>query len=104
MPGSQLPEPPDWGISVDKLGHFGLFAIWSILLLFAYSHKNPQYSLKNLLSIVTFGVLYGLLLETGQLWVPGREFSWPDMAANSSGSLLGALGFWTMAKFTSKLV
>jgi len=35
---------------------------------------------------ITAGLLgYGLLIEVLQLWVPGRQFSWLDLAADATG-------------------
>jgi hypothetical protein len=36
-------------------------------------------------------LLLGLVLEVVQRWIPGRTFDLPDLAANSSGVLLGLL-------------
>jgi len=43
--------------------------------------------------VVTLCVLYGLLLETAQILVPGRFFSWPDVATNSLGAAVASV-FW----------
>ena len=38
------------------------------------------------------------------MYVPGREFTWPDIGANSLGSIAGALIYWVRAKFKTALV
>ena len=69
-----------------------------------YFKRDLRVGKKILFAVVTFGVLYGLLLEIGQIYVPGREFSWPDLGANSLGSIAGALAYRVWAKFKSPLV
>ena len=87
-PGSTFPEMPTWGLSWDKVVHFLLFAVLAFLLVLVY---YPQPFLKNLLVIVTFCVIYGLLLETAQILIPGRFFSWQDQLANTLGAAVGGV-------------
>lgn len=101
LPSSNIPEMPQWGFSIDKIVHFAIFGILTILILKGYNKNNSTLYLKNVVLVVTFSMLYGLLLETAQNYVPGRNFSWPDTAANGFGSIVGAMVFWAFVKFRS---
>ncbi len=63
---------------LDKLAHFGSFALVGGLWFrtFASLFWRP------------LGLGYGVLLEIGQAWVPGRTFDHYDLAANLAGIAL----------------
>ena len=67
----------------DLVVHLGLMGVLGFSLLWAW-HSRP---------VTTGLVLAGLVicLELGQIWVPGREFSGPDLFTNILGAGLGAL-------------
>jgi VanZ family protein len=70
----------------DKVGHFlAYFVLAGNLFLICDSLYQRQKAL-------LFLVLYGLLMEFIQSYIPGRDASLLDIIANSSGTLLG-LGF-----------
>ena len=71
----------------DKVGHFiAYFTLMFIMGLGFWKRK------KELLMAFVISAIYGLLMEIGQYFVPGRSFSFLDMLANASGALL-ATGF-----------
>ena len=75
----------------DKIGHFGMYALWTFLFLRALS-AGSQMSLKESfwISVVT-GALAGVALEYMQLFMhQGRSFELADMAANALGALIGS--------------
>ena len=77
---------PTTSISVgnDKVGHF-----------IAYSALMTNMGLVTLTKMksfrigIVFSICYGMLMEIGQHFVPGRTFSMLDMVANVSGVLIG---------------
>ncbi|MFZ6816244.1 VanZ family protein [Undibacterium sp. Rencai35W] len=74
VPASWLPP-----IRNDKWMHFIAFAGLSVLArLVVHSNEELVYWFAGLL-------LAGLLIEILQHWVPGRQFCWRDMAANTAG-------------------
>lgn len=71
----------------DKVGHFiAYFTLMFIMGLAFWKRK------KELLTVFFISAAYGVLMEIGQYFVPGRSFSFLDMLANASGALL-ATGF-----------
>ena len=98
---SSFPEAPVRGYAVDKVIHFFLFGTLTILTLRGHFRNNPLPHKKSFFLVVTFCTLYGLLLETVQFYLPERDFSWLDLAADGLGSSLAAWGFWASVKFRS---
>ncbi len=71
----------------DKAGHF--IAYFTLMFFMGLAFWKRKTELFVAFSISAF---YGLLMEIGQYFVPGRTFSFLDMLANASGALL-ATGF-----------
>ena len=63
---------------IDKMIHFGLFAIWSMTFLWKF--QRHQY-------LFLSGVLLGIFTEFAQHFIPTRAFSWWDIAADFAGIL-----------------
>ena len=81
------PAPP---VSVyatvnDKLLHAIAYTYLAAALWWAYRHRVTSYSLVAAL------LIYGVLIEVVQFYIPNRVFSWLDIAANTLGILI-ALG------------
>ena len=78
--------PPKSGIELgehDKINHFIAYTVFSL---------NAGMLLDNFrkhLLILPLLVLYGLLMEYCQGFVPGRAPSWLDALANTTGVLIG---------------
>ena len=78
--------PPKSGIELgehDKINHFIAYAIFSL---------NAGMLLDNFrkhLFFLPLLILYGLLMEYCQGFVPGREPSWLDALANTTGVMIG---------------
>jgi VanZ family protein len=68
----------------DKLMHFGAYAGLALLAVRIAPPASAALWLAGLL-------LAGWLIECLQQLVPGRGFSWRDMAANAAGVAAGAL-------------
>lgn len=76
---------------VDKVGHFGMYAVWAYFIFNAFS-GNKNITLRKALWMAIFtGTFAGILLEFGQYAMTmGRSFEIGDMIANGVGSVAGA--------------
>ena len=81
--------------NADKVWHFIVY-LW-LAMLPTLLLQDRRWTLRLSVSLVLFGVL----LEIGQQYVPGRMFSFADMGANTAGVFLGfymgnryRLGLW----------
>lgn len=81
---------------IDKIGHFGMYAIWTFLVYHAWFGNSFLSPKKIMLLTFFFGTMTGVLLEFGQYAMTlGRSFEIGDMIANGVGSLLGSItGLW----------
>ena len=78
--------PPKSGIEIegnDKINHFIAYTVFSLNAGILTDNFR-----KNLL-ILPLLVLYGLLMEYFQGFVPGRSQSWLDAFANTTGVVIG---------------
>ncbi len=83
LPGKKIPEAPLFP-HFDKLVHFGLFFVWSILWLLRYPSRW--------FLVVISGILFGIFIEFYQEWLPiGRSFDWWDAVADSFGTIAGTV-------------
>jgi len=93
--------PPKSGIELgehDKINHFIAYTVFSLNA--GLLTKN----FKNHLMILPLLVLYGLLMEFCQGFVPGREQSWLDALANTTGVGIGFLLTLTYNRLKPKLI
>jgi VanZ family protein/UDP-2,3-diacylglucosamine pyrophosphatase LpxH len=82
--GIQLPPP------LDKLAHLGAFALLAACLDFAWTRTSrgmPMHRRQLLILAITCAA--GALDEWHQSFVPGRDASAGDWAADSAGAILG---------------
>ncbi|MCD4719102.1 MAG: VanZ family protein [Desulfobacula sp.] len=76
----------------DKVLHFGVYALLSILTARNLKAEKPFWSLAKIKIIATlFACLYGLSDEIHQAFVPLRYASACDFLADCAGSLAGCL-------------
>lgn len=82
-------------LSYDKLAHITVFAIFSILVLIGYQLKGKlsQQRTKHRNYTLTICLVYGIILESLQQFVPGRMSDVYDLLANFTGALLGVIVF-----------
>ncbi|MFH2045200.1 MAG: VanZ family protein [Pseudomonadota bacterium] len=80
---------------VDKLYHFFSYSWLSVLPMIAYS--NRKFALTASFSMI----LLGVLIEIGQLYVPGRTFSVADIVMNTIGVFFGIYGWGYLRRFIS---
>ena len=92
LPGSTIDRFNLWGIlSFDKAGHFILYFIYTMILVYAFrsaskiSHLNTRIKVSSIL----ISICFGLVLEVVQSRIPGRNFDFLDMVANIGGSIFG---------------
>ncbi len=77
----------DWSFfTPDKVGHFTVYAILNITLIWAFAETRNNHYLYATFSASAFGIL----MEYLQYYLtPDRQFEYPDMIANILGALLG---------------
>lgn len=101
IPGNSVPSV---GLS-DKyehfLGYFGLAFLLNLVLL--VQDKFPL--MKKYSSIFTFlfGVVYGLLDELHQLFIPGRSCDMMDWLADGIGVTLGIIGVYCLTLIMNRI-
>ena len=89
---SSLSSPPTPEVN-DKLSHMGEYALLTLLLLWAI-HTSFAFRLseRTILGLAIFlSVSYGLLDEFHQAFVPGRDVSLGDVAADALGAIVVSL-------------
>ena len=87
IPGKEMPEINLW--NWDKLAHGGVYFILAVLL-FRYLYFVRRVALKAVPGpAILIGIVYGLLDELHQLFIPNRSCTWQDMLANTVGICLG---------------
>jgi VanZ family protein/UDP-2,3-diacylglucosamine pyrophosphatase LpxH len=93
--GVSLPPP------LDKLVHAGAYALLAMLLDWALQAPGrlPTYRRHGLVFLL--GLAFGLSDEWHQAFVPGRDASWGDLAADAFGLLLG-LGLMSLPLLASR--
>jgi hypothetical protein len=76
----------------DKVGHFGMYAVWTFLFFRALSANPGMSSARSFWISVCLGVLTGVALEYAQMFMhQGRSFEVADIMANTLGAGCGAL-------------
>ena len=93
LPGEKLPDVPIFGI--DKIVHFFIFGLLMILSAFGlYKISRQENSIQSpVLISLLYSVLFGIMIEVIQQYVPNRSFSVYDIIANVIGVGLGYLTF-----------
>lgn len=90
VPGKELPEINI--ISIDKIGHFGIFAGFGWLWMRAYPLSDLA---RRSRYVLLGGLAYAVLTEIYQGVMPfGREADLWDAAANAAGLLAGVGIHW----------
>ncbi|MBU1850895.1 MAG: VanZ family protein [Candidatus Omnitrophica bacterium] len=90
IPGSDLPES---AINhLDKGVHFFEYVIFAILIIKGlHAHCEGIFDGQTLLFTLIIAGLYGILMELCQFFVPGRDPSLGDVAANIGGVVFGMM-------------
>jgi VanZ family protein len=80
----------------DKMLHFFVFGIFAWLLCYGY-YKVGKSQIPYA-KIFILALFYGILIETWQVFLPFREFSFSDMLYDLRGIAFFMLVFWGMKK------
>ncbi|MBL0008635.1 MAG: VanZ family protein [Saprospiraceae bacterium] len=76
----------------DKVGHFGMYAIWAFLIFMALCGYPLISQTKAFWISVLLGAITGVALEYGQYFMhQGRSFELADMIANAFGAVIGSV-------------
>ncbi len=87
-PGAKIPRLP----APDYIMHFIEYTGLGFLLFRSFLDSNIIKSMQgNIMLTVAAGMIYGFYDELHQYFVPGRSASIHDIAADTAGSLAGAL-------------
>jgi len=92
LPGGSLPALAPWlpaalAQNADKLVHLGLFLV--LVLLVFRSIRRWMGATRSVTYAVIATLVYMLILESAQLWIPGRGWERGDLAAGAAGVALG---------------
>lgn len=87
-------------LSYDKLAHLVVFLIFSLLVLIGYTLKGKLKGkgTKQRNLTLTICLVYGIILEGLQQYVPGRMADIYDLLANFTGALFGVIVFMIFIK------
>ena len=98
LPGNYFPQITSFWelLSLDKLIHVSIFAVFSLLLIRGFKKQNKYlFLLSNYKASGLFvGIIYGSLTEIIQYILNnGRHYSLYDFLANSIGCIVGLVLF-----------
>ncbi len=84
---------PLFGIPyADKIGHFGMYAIWAFLFSRSFTARPGSTPTGSFWKAFILCTLIGILLEFGQDFLrSGRSYEIADMLANGLGALAGSI-------------
>ena len=93
IPGNMLPREDKTFIpNLDKLVHAILFGSFVFLWSFYYTAKKNMVLVSRYNSLLIIACLYGIATELMQKYfIPNRDFSMYDIAADMTGALAGYL-------------
>lgn len=93
-------------LSYDKLGHIGVYMIFTYLLSLAFQKQTHSEKLKiiSLKLALTISIVYGAILELFQQMVPGRMTDLYDLIANAIGAVIGTIVFVTFTKISLRFL
>jgi len=86
-----------WGYSwfaIVKGWHAAEFAILFVFTLIVVDRLTRSYRRRNVTLAVAFSLLFAVLDEYHQTFVPGRSGTWSDVAIDSLGATLAGLVAW----------
>lgn len=99
---SSIPRltPPSVGLHIsDKFYHFIEFGIFALFLIRSFMKLSwPGREGSAILIAASLGVLWGILDEVHQTFVPGREVSVLDGVADALGVVTVSAAFWWWIK------
>jgi len=100
---SQLPLPELEWVPSDKVAHLLAYGLLGIFYLVSFSKSLVTISWRFVLLASLCALAYGVSDEFHQSFIPGRDSSIADLAADFMGALLfTALGKWFLVHLTKK--
>jgi VanZ family protein len=88
-------QPSDSQIPADKIAHGIEFAVLGLILAWALRRRAPDRGRGAIaVATVVLSTLYGVTDEFHQRFVPGRDVSLADLAADIVGAMFGAASLW----------
>ncbi|MBM3249463.1 MAG: VanZ family protein [Candidatus Omnitrophica bacterium] len=92
VPGSNIPILFPWQ---DNAFHFTIYLLLCMFLRRALLKTLPRIKpVEGLILTVAFGIIYGIIDELHQSFVPNRSASFADILIDSLGALTGSLLAW----------
>lgn len=100
-PGESMPSTNVWDfLSFDKIAHFFVFAVLTFLFILGFSKQYTflffRYNAVYL--AISIAMIYGIIIEIGQTFIPERGLEFADMLANSIGVFAGWFVFYLIYK------
>ena len=95
-PSSSLPDTSLF--SYDKIGHIVIFLVLSYLFTSGLNANKPSKLKANILTSISLTMIYGIIIEVSQAFIPERGMEFLDLVANCSGSILGISMFYVSIK------
>jgi VanZ family protein len=96
-PGPNIPPLPKWDIiSFDSFVHATIFGLLVFLMANAFARKKNKdiFFSYPIITSVVISIVFGILIEIFQPFVPGRTFSYQDMVSDSVGAILGIFALY----------
>ncbi len=102
IPDSTIPKVRLLDIThIDKVIHFVLFFVFSLLLCYGFFRQNLVRSLQNhyMVYAISISIIYGGATEVLQaIWFVSRSGNVWDFFANTAGAITGAIVFYRIFK------
>jgi VanZ family protein len=91
---------PTLGVG-DKFKHFAAYFILAFLLNLALLVQNKYKTLKEKAApaALFISIIYGILDELHQIFIPGRSCEFLDWVADASGAILGVVTLYLIRKY-----
>lgn len=107
---SHNPAPAGADLAPDYVLHFMAYAVLCLAVIYGFSGglKNlwlGEIQIRHLFLAFLLAAVYGLTDEFHQSFVPGRNPSWSDVAADSLGAIAASVlvATWTMVRGRSEI-
>jgi VanZ family protein len=80
-----------------------MFTVFSFLLTGIFFGNGNQSSImeKVIAPVILWSLIFSLITETGQYFIPGRYFHWVDIIVNFLGTMTGIGIFFLKFKYFS---
>jgi VanZ family protein len=104
QPGDTLQLPSIPGL--DKVAHAVIYGVLAASALYAFTPNSTQYDPRaRAAAVVVFCVLFGLVDEYHQSFIPGRWASGWDLVADGlGGAMVAGLWWWRRSAESSRAV